>query len=280
MECCAKWGVPVCDLNTITPPLSYITSLKNEYVPDGTHPNYNGYLKYYCDPIEAWMKTLTTSNSAMTAQKIVEAYTSGMNDAIAALQTGKLDNTGISFRKALLPLADGTTIEIDVLTAVDGTVVVKYVNRVPISIDTDGSVFNNNGYMNGYRLSSSGATKEYSDSIVTGYIPAKTGDVIRVYGAGWANTNHAYNYICAYNSAFEFIGGCATVANSTNLTKYPSGSAFYSEYINDDNGNVVMTLSIADVAYIRVNSCGLNSGDGVMPDGSKLIITINEEITD
>ena len=60
LECCAKWGVPVCDLNIITPSASYLKTLGISYTSDGTHPTYAGYLKYYCDPIEAWMRKLTT----------------------------------------------------------------------------------------------------------------------------------------------------------------------------------------------------------------------------
>ena len=33
-------------------------------------------------------------------------------------------------------------------------------NRVPFSVDTDGSVFNGTGYITGYRLSSNGSLKE------------------------------------------------------------------------------------------------------------------------
>ena len=57
-KCCEKWGVPFCDLNTTVPPLKYISELSSAYTTDGTHPNEAGYKKYYCDKIEAWLKTL------------------------------------------------------------------------------------------------------------------------------------------------------------------------------------------------------------------------------
>ena len=272
LECCAKWGVSVCDLNTIIPPTEYLSTLTDEYTTDGVHPTYEGYLKYYCDPIEAWMKTLMTSNTAMTAQKIVESYMQGVNDAIEALQTGKLSNVGVSFRRAKLPLADGTTIEIDVLTAVDGNVIIPYTNRVPISIDTDGSIFNGTGYMEGYRLSSSGATKEHEYSTVTGFISASDGDVIRINGCDWASNKNALNYICAYDAEFNYIGHACTVSGSDSLT---IKSGVVTNYQKDDALNATMTLSGATIAYIRVSSNGTGSGC----DGSKMIITVNEEIS-
>lgn len=291
LECCAKWGVPVCDLNVITPPFEYIKSLGTTYTTDGTHPTYEGYLAYYCDPIEAWMKTLTTggNSSAVVARKAVEEYTKGFNDAIKALQDGKLDNTGISFRKALLPLADGTTLEIDVLTAIDGTVVIKYTNRIPLSIDSDGTVFGsdyngdgkNDGYLFGKRLSSSGAVKDgndsYTKSSVTGFIPVKSGDIVRIFGCKWATTKHAMNYICGYNSNFTFIGAHATTTGtaSPTLNVHTANVATLTDF--DDNLNVTLTIANnSSIAYIRVSCCGETQTEGI--DFANAIITVNEEI--
>lgn len=54
-----KWGIPFIDLYHNCPSLNYNSYLKTNYTSgDGWHPNQQGYLKYYCDPIEAWMKTL------------------------------------------------------------------------------------------------------------------------------------------------------------------------------------------------------------------------------
>ena len=59
-RCCEKWGVPCLDLSQVVPTLAYIQSLKNTYTynSDGWHPNEEGYMKYYCDKIEAWLKSL------------------------------------------------------------------------------------------------------------------------------------------------------------------------------------------------------------------------------
>lgn len=57
-ECCEKWGVPFCDLNTLLPPLSLIDSLKTSYLADSIHPNEAGYRKYYVPKIIAFMESL------------------------------------------------------------------------------------------------------------------------------------------------------------------------------------------------------------------------------
>ena len=280
LECCAKWGVSVCDLNTTQPSFEYLKTLGTEYTTDGTHPTYEGYLKYYCDPIEAWMKTLTIggNNASSVALQAIEEYTKGFNDAIEALQKGKLDNTGIAFKKALLPLADGTTLEIDVLTAINGTVVIPYINQVPISIDTDGSVFNGVGYQEDLRLSSSGVTKSQAGSCVTGFIPAKNGDVIRVFGCDWATTKSAMNYICAYDANFNFIGAkCTLVSDSLSLNDHVK--SIFTDYSVDENLNITLTLQCADtIGYIRVSSRGDSSTNVGTFEPEDMIITVNEEI--
>ena len=57
---CQKWGVPILDLNRTCPPLGCIASLREAYTQngDGSHPNEDGYNKYYVDRIAAWMQTL------------------------------------------------------------------------------------------------------------------------------------------------------------------------------------------------------------------------------
>ncbi len=289
LECCAKWGVPVCDLNTIVPPFTYIEKLKNAYAPDGTHPNYEGYVKYYCDPIEEWMKTLTVggNNAASVARKAVDEYTQGFNDAITALRNGKLDNKGISFRKALLNLVDGTTIEIDVLTALDGSVVIPYVNRIPVSIDTDGTIFGvdyngdgtKDGYLSGQRLSSSGTTKEQAYSYVTGYMPAKGGDEICIFGCGWGTTLNSMNYICAYDENFSYIGGHATQtgASSTALSQYSKKVASLKS-VDENRDTILILADDPTIAYIRVSSVGNATGYDANLKFENAIVTVNEEI--
>ena len=69
-ECCEKWGVPYLDLTVTVPPVSYLrtklgadpsldpVSEISTHKNDGCHPNKFGYENFYCDKIEAWLKTL------------------------------------------------------------------------------------------------------------------------------------------------------------------------------------------------------------------------------
>ena len=68
IRCCEKWGVPYLDLSKSIPPFAFfkqdgnpeLYALRCAYTKngDGWHPNEDGYKKYYCDKIEAWLKTL------------------------------------------------------------------------------------------------------------------------------------------------------------------------------------------------------------------------------
>ncbi len=60
LECCAKWGVPVCDLTALVPAIGRIPELRSAYTVggDGVHPTAEGYRLFYVDKIEAWLRTL------------------------------------------------------------------------------------------------------------------------------------------------------------------------------------------------------------------------------
>lgn len=128
-------------MNTVIPPTEYLKTLGTTYTADGTHPTYEGYLKYYCDPIEAWMKTLTTGGNVPSA-----ALPADLDDKYVS-------KNDISIKKAQLTLEDGTTVLIDVVVASAGTTIQSYTNQVPKSIDTDGSIYNGVGYKIDTRLS-------------------------------------------------------------------------------------------------------------------------------
>ena len=150
-------------------------------------------------------------------------------------------------------------------------------NMVPSSIDTDGSVFNGTGYKEGYRLSSSGAEQTQDESVLTGYIPAKPGDVVRMAGATWGTTvEDGYCYIGFFDESFVKL---ATVNRfktaGYNGVSSVSGAvdAESSSILTDSNGvttfDIVFTSAV-DFAYIRISATG---------NGENMIVTVNEEIT-
>jgi hypothetical protein len=69
-------------------------------------------------------------------------------------------------------------------------------------IDTSGNLYDGKGYKEDYRLNSSGVESSFSGMDVTGYIPIKAGDVIRISGAA-AGGNTAYFHY--YDSSFAWI---------------------------------------------------------------------------
>ena len=287
LECCAKWGVSVCDLNTITPPVEYLSDLGTVYTEDGTHPTYEGYIKYYCDPIEAWMRTLTTSGNVSTGGGSVAAHDkdayahSDIRALIAALQSGKLNSEGVTFKRAKLPLADGTILEIDVLTALDGTIVIPFVNQVPISIDTNKLVYDDDGWKGKTRLSASsgGVKADTSGASITGFIPVKKNDLVRMQitadVAVWDKTtlNSGWNIIAYYDSSFTWLGSLCPLQSGGQVygictaSDQPTGSTA-------NGGTVSFTVPSNDnIAYVRLSLSDENNS-GI----SSLIVTVNEEI--
>lgn len=273
LECCEKWGVPVCDLNTCVPPLRYIEELSSTYTIDGTHPNEAGYKAYYCDQIEAWMRNLTTSKSAKYVVKEHNEDTETHPDIralIKKLQSEKINSEGVSVKTIQTKLEDGTTVNIDVLVVSEGSVVIPYINQVPLSIDAEGNIYNGIGFKNGYRLNSSGEEAELVSSTVTGFIEAKAGDTIRIKGYQWYKTTVSTCYLCAYDSSFAKV----YVGNAQ--SNYDTAS--FIESMNYDETTGISTVVLkSDLSYEYIR---LSVHDDSIPDGANLIVTVNQEITE
>lgn len=156
----------------------------------------------------------------------------------------------------------------------------KLINMVPLSIESDGeTIFNNGtGYKNGYRLSSSGAEKTQSGSVVTGFIPAKRGDIIRMSGVTWGTTvSNGYCYIAFYDANFSLL---ATV-NRFQMSNDNGVSNVTASVVDKDasmiatDSNGVTTFNVVfktapNIAYIRISASGV---------GQDMIVTINQEIS-
>lgn len=305
LECCEKWGVPVCDLNTGIPPLTYIDTLSDVYTVDGTHPTEEGYKKYYCDPIEEWMRNLTVcGKSAAHAVKRHNADITAHPDIralITALQNGKLNSNGISIKKARLPLADGTTVDVDVLVASDGVIVLPYTNKIPFAVDTDkitiyGEDYNGDGkkdgYLNAYRLNSSGTTKGVTanlGSFVTGFIEATPGDTIHISGIPFFRSdpnnasNGAGNYLWAYDGNLNPLGAiCGNEIYygtwNNNASLRPTCSYTIDNGVTTISECTITLNSTEQIAYIRLSCSSETSYTDVATNGATSIITVNEAI--
>jgi hypothetical protein len=147
-----------------------------------------------------------------------------------------------------------------------------YKNWAHHAIDTDGSIYNGGkGYINGQRLSSGGTIKEMPNSTTTGFIPIKSGDVVRIGGYPWYSTTSALNYFNLYNSSF----GLVKARTSENITL--DTSVVSSAVINGDITEITIANN-ANIAYCRANYYGENDNIANVT-GANLIVTVNEEIT-
>jgi hypothetical protein len=167
-----------------------------------------------------------------------------------------------------------------------------YTNQVSISTDTDGSVYNGNGYIDGYCLdySTAGATlTELSGYTTTGFIPMVYTDVIRMSGATWDTSNNSC--IIAFYDKNKKPLGSYTARGYVQSTKaehssegvavrclkdkeYHSvtvedGVCTFNMAFNDSDSTTGMLRSGSHVKYVRIAAKG---------SGADMIVTVNQEI--
>ena len=148
-----------------------------------------------------------------------------------------------------------------------------YTNQLGIAIDENGEIYNSEdtpGYKVNTRLGSEGE-KQASGWCLTGYIPCKSGDVIRFRDVGYfdftgAGGSISRSGIFAYDSSFQKI---THVYHNPSEPLDPSWIPVYGK--DGDVVGVTMTDDWGDdIAYIRITCSNLNK---------RSVITINEEIT-
>ncbi len=156
-----------------------------------------------------------------------------------------------------------------------------YTNQVPISTDTDGSIFNGVGYKENVRLSSSGgiSSSAQNGSVTTGFIPFPTGDstVIRMKGVEWKNSSangYGHYYINCYDANKKFLSYLSAQeapGNTHWVTIARDANGIETVVFNKDYGTTNTTFQgFRKASFIRINAYG---------KGADMIVTINEEIT-
>lgn len=154
-----------------------------------------------------------------------------------------------------------------------------FTNQVPISVDTDGSVFNGTGYIENRRLSSSGGLSgsAQNGSVTTGFIPFH-GDstVIRMKGVEWRNAYANYSghyYVVFYNSSkakLDYIASENVLNYSHVITVTRDANGIETISFNTEYGDTNALLNaIRKASFIRITAYG---------KGADFIATINEEI--
>lgn len=163
-------------------------------------------------------------------------------------------------------------------TPVEPDVPVVMVNQVPISTDTDGSIYNGTGYKDNARLSSSGGVSSTAQngSVVTGFIPCKSTDIIRMKGAEWVDATKKYTghyYLSFYNSSKTLVGD-ALSSEAYSCGAYGTGITYDATTgittFDPNNLSQGFMNAIKSAAYFRINAYG---------KGADLIVTVNQEIT-
>lgn len=158
---------------------------------------------------------------------------------------------------------------------------ITYKNWVQYSTESDGKTIYNNGlgYKNGYRIRSGGGEGELSSSAHTGFIPVKAGDVIRIGGLNFGSTHGHGSAMNVANSSFTNIGQFSMQSGEYGIFAESAYRAYSKASVVQEKTGVwkwVVPPAASGVAYIRV-SCNMYD-TGKAADGSKLIVTINEEI--
>lgn len=152
-------------------------------------------------------------------------------------------------------------------------------NQVPISIDTDGNIYNNGlGYKDDYRVRSGGAEIEnIGYSTCTGYIPFKKGDTLRILPAfTGGNTNNAINF---FDEDFNCLGQSTDDSTYYGIctTGTSSGESIYKTKLVDCASALTLTEEHdSRIAYIRVTNNTFR--DSLITTGAAMIVTVNEKI--
>ena len=219
--------------------------------------------------------SLTNCTNSNSAKEIVEgeSYSTTITaDSGYELKTISVTMGGnaVSVSGGVINIASVTgNIVITAVAEISGP---AYTNQIPISTDASGNLFvgtnGEKGYKTGYRLSlSGGGESAQSGYEVTGFIPAKNNDVIRIKNIDITQENNTN--IIFYNS------GKTTSVTSGNrgLSLYnlfvSNGTELNGVYTAKINQTLLNGLSDTNIAFIRI-------GSKEITDNS--IITINQEI--
>lgn len=161
-----------------------------------------------------------------------------------------------------------------------------YKNWVPHSTNADGTIYNGGlGYKEGYRVRSGGAEGVQVNSVCTGFIPYRQGDILRIYPKyARINTQNAFNF---YDAEFNNLGQITSATTRYGIcvaTNY--GDQWRTLMVNmAAQAGDITTLDISgignagDIAYVRVTVPFKSSDtDKCVNSGSEIIITVNEEL--
>ena len=250
--------------------LGFSTSEVNAFIADmltGTPAGYYKVTGNYTNVSNSNSADLVTGGSAYSG-----TLTAGSGDMNVTVTMGGVDITSTAVSGSTISIASVTG---DVVITAFAEAQASYTNLVRTSINSDGSIYNGVGYLDG-KYMSNGAPSSSADSnaTITGYIQINStdtiGDVYRFKGVGEPTASHTRMAIC--NSSFAKITetnsflGSAILSFFTLTTETASdGTTVYVVTVNDK-----IQHHYSNAQYFRFSFDGTS--------GSDLIITCNEEI--
>lgn len=217
------------------------------------------YYQYPVGYVDSSYVYLGTRKSIRGATGGTGAAGAAGKSAYAYAQEGGFDGTEEEFAEKLAT----EYLEKDKMFYISTTVTPDYTNLIPFSTDTDGSVFNGTGYIADKTLRSDGSLGDNPGTFVSGFIPVKKGDIIRVKDTSQPGFESSLMF-CLYSANQATATGIGKSAGYLN-TVYGSSTI---------EGNVLTwdTSSIGyypwtNFAYLRVTTFSANA-----------IVTVNEEL--
>lgn len=151
----------------------------------------------------------------------------------------------------------------DSLTDTEEREKAEFTNQIPLSVDSTGAIFNDGlGYKTGYVLTTKGDESASGEGTVTGWIPCKKGDIIRI-----KQSSYELGWYVALNTA----AGVSTSNVGKNYNTIMTTSGTYGT-MTEENG--VITWDTSGIAYWFWNDFAY-ARFTVSKDA---IITVNEEI--
>lgn len=250
--------------------LGFSTSEINAFIADMLTGAPAGYYKVtgnYTNVSNSNSADLVTGGSAYSG-----TLTAGSGDMNVTVVMGGVDITSSVYADGIINIPSVTG---DIVITATENVTVSYTNLVPTSIDSNGSVYNGVGYLDG-KYMSNGAPSSSADSnaTITGYIQINSidtiGDVYRFKGVGEPAASHTRFAIC--NESFTkvtesngFLGGTVPSLFAVTTETASDGTTVYVVTVNDK-----IRHHYPGAKYFRFSFDGTS--------GSDLIITCNEEI--
>lgn len=142
-----------------------------------------------------------------------------------------------------------------------------YTNQIPLSTDASGAILNGVGYESGTLSMDGSVNTDSSFTFVSGFIPVKKGDVIRVKDPSSANFSIGLVF-ALYNSSK------ATGSNIGRYINTMQGSALYGAISISGN---VLTWDTSNIGYYFWNNFAYLR---VTTNSAASIVTVNEEIVE